>query len=356
MKNKTSPARRPFTRFTSSLCCVGLASLAASACSGLDSGVEDLGDTEVITQDLGTPPTEPFYTSPTEFAGRWIGIADDVLALGVATGESLPPYRFPSGSSSIVLDLQFIDDPSFFPDLEGTITFGAGEPPPPPTDPSVGYPVGLSYADLYTYEPEASGGRFGDPSPLPPLEGFVYRIQQTSFLDDRTPLDSVPDGVLLLRYSTGEYLNAWCELQTPVPDGDGGYACLPPYDQISSNEAGECFLGTQDLSTCPPDLDQLSFDEQAAALSECLQVRDQPIDCDKLFLCSGFDAPDNGRCACDETGCFGNFISSVFNDDALITLRRNGDELVGTITEGWFLNPRGLRTPLGTIRFQRVAE
>lgn len=353
MKNETSPARRPLTRFTSSLCCVGLASLVASACS-FDSGTEDLGSTDVISQDLDTPVDEPFYTSPSEFAGRWVGIADDQLAVDLGPGESAPTYRFPSGGTNIVLDLEFRDNPNVFPNVSGTISFGSGEPPPPPTDPNVGYPVGLSYSELLSYEEDPSFDTYGDGQTLPPLEGFVYSISEIGFGD--SPLEDLADGVMRLIYSTGEYLEPWCALQTPVPDGSGGFACLPPYDQFGSDDAGQCYIGQQDTSTCPPNIDELPFEEQSALFDECLVVTEQPVDCDKAFLCSGFsDGPDvSGRCACDITGCHRNGTSTVFSDSAILTLRRNGDELVGILTDALFLNSRGLRVPLGTVRFQRA--
>jgi hypothetical protein len=353
MKTKTAPVHRPLTRLTQSLCCAGLAALAASACASFDSGVEDLGSTDVVSQDLETPPTEPFYTSPTEFTGRWVGVADDALALGVAPGESAPAYRFPSGATSIVLELEFLDNPNVFPNLTGTITFGSGEPPPPPSDPNVGYPVGLSYAELLSYDPAEAASVFGDTRVLPPLEGFEYFISQTAFLDTR--LEELADGVILLRYSTGEYLEPWCELQTPVPDGNGGYACIAPYDRTSTDDTGACFADYLDYSACPPDLEQLPIDEYFEVQEQCLQTRHEPIDCDRLFLCTGLiGAVPDGRCACTADGCFRNGLSTLYSDEVIITLRRNGDELVGIISDAVFLNPRGLRTPLGAIRFRRA--
>jgi hypothetical protein len=331
MKTIALPAQRQFRRPLTSACFIGFGALAALACSGGD--VEDLGATDpaAASQNLEQPPAPDvaFYSSPLEFRGRWIGEADDVFAFGLLPGEPPPTYTFPSGARRIVLDLLASDDPSgSFPRVTGTITFGDGEPPPPPTDPDVGYPVDVSYLDLLAYDPDATPPDIlYDASPLPPLEGFSYSISEIAF-SDTPPAQAVQDGLLQLAYESGEYLQPWCELQTPVPDGQGGYACIEPSRGLSFNE-GVCAVPYED-------------------------GRVDVVNCDKLFLCGAGQPPNNGRCACDSTGCFRNYLTPVFDDTGILSLRRSGDELVGIITEGWFLNARGRRVPLGAIHFRRA--
>jgi hypothetical protein len=332
MKNTTLPVRRqsrrsasPITiapRFILQLCAL---TLGAAGCAGM----EDLGATDEASQNLEATPALPFYEQSDQFAGRWIGQAEEPLALE-QPGASSPVYRFPSGSSQIVLELDWEDDPDSFPGLTGTIVFGAGAAPPPPTDPDVGYPVGLSYVDLLAYSPDADVTNVMlDGAALPPLEGFTYSISNVgSFAERRQEddFDYAADGVTRLAYVTSEYLEPWCTLQTPASDGQGGYYCLPQTFGNFTDEAGQCVLRSSQL-------------DQGA-----------PVDCDKMFLCGQGSGVDNrGRCACSDESCWGEFS----HDLAIMSLRRSGDTLIGVINDGVFLNERGLRVQLGTVRFQR---
>lgn len=299
----------------------------------MSDGVEDLGSTGGGEQNPEL--REPFYESVAQFEGVWIGQAEEPLGAS-STDARVPAYLFPSGSSQIVLELRY-DEGSSNGDVVGTIAFGEGEPPPPPVNPDIGYPVGLSYQELLSYSEPAAfqfSGVLDDYKPLPPLEGFVYSIRYGYLLTETPPANEVgvPDGVLRINYNTSEYLAPWCELQTPLSDAEGGYTCMPriqgnPYGQVP----GECMITRL---------------EADGTVHE-----EEPIDCDKAFLCGRPSGrPEHSRCACDAEGC----VAEPDLDWAMISLRRSGDGLVGIINEGWFLNARGLRVQLGTLRFRRA--
>lgn len=315
-------------------------------------------------RDLGATPEEQaralsleasqatFSTSVADFAGRWSGEAEDVLALsGGGT------YEFPSGSRSIVLDLQaFERSGGERLDLEGTITFGTGSPPPPPTDPDLGYPTDVNYAEQLSYFGETLMATW-NVGPLPPYEGFAYTIRDTTLLPDRVPDlgGQVADGVVLLRYSTQELLDPWCALQQPVETADGVYNCQ---GTNSFTSAGGCTVSRDDFDEI---FGHLTTDEILAlsreeydALSDQVTHTFEPIDCNKGILCS------TQRCECDESTCWANEdnildnLPTIGGSLAQLTLRRQGDELVGVLENTAFLNERNRLVPLGIVRFRRA--
>src|SRR5688572_10277576 len=110
---------------------VGLMALLSFACQSgppreLDITVEE--QARALSQNA---PQEPFSTPISDFDGHWVGEAENPL--GLAADDSL--YAFPSGSRTIAMDLQVVEDQPVR--LTGTITFGAGAPPPPPSDPAL---------------------------------------------------------------------------------------------------------------------------------------------------------------------------------------------------------------------------
>jgi hypothetical protein len=128
---------------------------------------------------VAEPPSAPFGVPAIEFAGRWIGRAEDPLALG---GER-SAYVFPSGSSEIRMALEVSGERV---NVEGRIAFGAGSPPPPPTDPDAGFPIDVSYVGL-GYFNLLPGGPTQYQGPLPPHEGFEYRLLDALYESERGP-------------------------------------------------------------------------------------------------------------------------------------------------------------------------
>jgi hypothetical protein len=206
--------------------------------------------------------------------------------------------------------------------------------------------VDVSYAERLSY--------FGDTllatwnrGPLPPYEGYAHTLHEVTSLADRDPdaIDHVADGVVLLRYSTQELLEPWCALQQPVELEAGGYGCQGT-DSFSSDNG--CTVHTDDSEEI---FGHLTTDEILAlspeeydALSAQVTHDFAPIDCNKGILCS------TQRCECDASTCRANQDISL----AQLTLRRQGDELVGVLENTAFLNERNRLVPLGTLRFRRV--
>jgi hypothetical protein len=96
----------------------------------------------------------PQATLPSNFAGLWQGQAEDALA-DLDSDGAPPIYSFPSGSTSILLDVSPTDP------VRATLTFGAGERPPLDKPPSLSSQNGIRAA-------------------LPPAEGVVYPAEPVS--------------------------------------------------------------------------------------------------------------------------------------------------------------------------------
>jgi hypothetical protein len=312
---------------------LGLSALAACAlaCQAIgDDTPANLGSTET-PQVASPPPVEPFATEMSDFFGRWVGVAEDALAFAEQPGAAPGPYRFPSGSTRIVLELFDMGAGAG----GGTLTFGDGSPPPPAVGPDVGYPIGTDYAALLRYPVEGAPSFTGAlPSlrgQLPPHEGFPYFL----YREDLSPFSQVPDGLLRMRYSVNGVFGDWCALQTSHPNPNIGFSCNAgaPVDDL---ERGGCELLSFPVVTC----DENGCEVDPSPLEEL-----GPVDCNKAFLCD--DAAP--RCDCSESGCS----ISLATNQAELVVRRVGNELVGTIGGAAFLNERHARTSLGTIRFQR---
>jgi hypothetical protein len=118
------------------------------------------------------------------------GYPGDASSLGATqlwTGY-LENYQFPSGSDAV--KLSFATDPAGDV-VAGTVTFGAGSPPPPATDPDTRYPPGPTQISTTTV-----------------VEGFPYTIARGTLTASR------------LRFTIWqtEVWTGWCALQTPVPN------------------------------------------------------------------------------------------------------------------------------------------
>jgi hypothetical protein len=331
-----SPRREPVPRLSLLTALLPLGALLA-ACA--DPAPRELGFTQAV-KGLEQVPTEAFFSEASEFVGTWVGSAEEPLAL--TSSDETPIYRFPSGSSRISVLIEQGEDGL----LTGHISFGSGEPPPPPSDPDVGYPAGVAYEALTGYE----AGTFGDANEftnylpttltLPPFEGFAYRFD----LSGATSIEEgnvvhLGDGVASLEFSTNEPLGAWCELQRSYPFLlSSGFSCLPDYGggfETAGDGTGKmCSLfGPADTSECLPDLSNLSTCyEQGEPVAK--------INCDKVSMCT------SGFCSCDETGC------RAAPGGQRLTLRRVGTELVGLFENLPFENARGLNTPIGEVHLQ----
>jgi hypothetical protein len=289
---------------------LALAGVFASACN--QSPTHDLGYTAEDLTRSEEPSVPPVAELSTDFAGTWIGEADDPLALLSGADVSPPVFRFASGSSRILLELNENPD---FPYVSGTITFGEGVLLPA-TDPDLGYPVDPGF--------RITSSVIGDDSIRPPFEGFAYstapgitsRELGALGLDLQGETDffnagRIVDGKLDLPYLPTEVFGGWCALQTAD-------SC-PSNQQVSwDDETGECFSG-------------LEF---------------TPMDCQKVAQCA------SNSCSCLDDGSACSY--SVERLSAL-TIRLSDDGLVGLFSGAVFVNERGFQQPLGTVRFRRAA-
>jgi hypothetical protein len=150
--------------------------------------------------------------------------------------------KFPSGSDA--LTMTFGTDANGI--VKGTIVFGAGTPPPPATDPNVGYPVSASSGVGFNLNYLA--------------EGYTYAYDGGSLEAQR------------LRYSVNisQLWAGWCAMQTPPVDGSTG--CLPAWGGSTSENI--CSLQNPNTGV------------------------NTPVDCGKFSLC-GTSSP----CHCSGSGC-----------------------------------------------------
>lgn len=300
---------RTTTRFTTALIALAFGLLGA-ACN--EYPLHDLGYTngnlsgEGDDPDAPLPPVAEFAS---EFAGVWIGEAEDPLALQNGADDSPPAYRFPSGSKRIRLELATDTFGSLYP--TGTLTFGQATPPPPPTNPDLGYPVDPNF--------DVNLDGASDFSVRPPIEGFAHYASpiaaprdfgaagltsedSVTFLDE----GRVVDGKLELSYVPTEVFGAWCALQTEA-------TCSP--SQFGwSDDGSECTFG-DDFT---------------------------PVDCQKAALCAA------RVCECFDGGC-----SYAAQQSSQLLIRFSDDGLVGLFSNAVFVNERGFQQPLGTVHFSR---
>jgi hypothetical protein len=331
LPERASMKRRGRARLMALPSLAALSSLAtlAVACQSIgDDTPANLGSTD-SPQVSVPPPVEPFAQPISSFFGRWVGVAEDPLAIAGDEAGISEPYRFPSGSSQIVLDLFETGGIAV-----GTLTFGEGNVPPPPVDPDVGYPVGVDYAELLRY-PLDSASTFTGFLPflrgqLPPHEGLPYDLIRP----DASPDAPVPEALLRVNYFLNAVLSEWCNLQTPHPNSNIGLSCNVGSPLDDSENEGCKLISSPELS-CDEKTGECELSRPSVDLG--------PVDCNKAFLCD--DAAP--RCICTELGC------GAAPDQAELVVRLVGDELVGVIGGAAFLNERHARTPLGTIRFRR---
>jgi hypothetical protein len=206
-----------------------------------------------IDPDASTSGVTPY--GDTQAGGGGASGAGPVVTLGadaaVDTLGALGPvqswtgwvenYQFPSGSDA--LKLSFAVDESG--NLVGHITMGSGSPPPPATDPNVGYPPGYAPMSM-------------------PLgwEGFPFSMLNGKSTTNR------------LRFTMNglEPWAGWCALQTPVDDS--GF-CLPNWGSFMNSTSNYCEMYSSDS---PP--------------------KTITVDCGKLELCNHLMV-----CVCSATSC-----------------------------------------------------
>jgi len=157
-------------------------------------------------------------------------------------------YMFPSGSDAV--HISFVTDGAG--QVSGFISLGNGTPPPPPTDPNVGYP-----ADLLQQAFDVTSA-----SRSYVAEGFAYSMHAGTFIGGR----------LRFRQEGGDVWRDWCAIQTPA--GTSG-RCLP--------NAG--FM--------------ISGDHMSCGLYDSATQQYTPVDCGKLALCGGLGSV----CRCDTQAC-----------------------------------------------------
>jgi hypothetical protein len=333
-----SPAPRPRSASKQSLATLarGLAlATTLGACGGGNDHM--LGSTRDEDQ-----PSEAFYASDDSFLGRWIGEAREPLAFGVDIDEAPPTYVFPSGSARIELELVSLRSADGSPAIGGWVSFGGGDPPPPATDATSGYPVGFNYDEFLSYGSPTSGAARHYEGMLPPLEGFEYVLASTA-------LDTgVPDGVLRVVYDPASYLDPWCALQHPHPQENGSFGVLPyapgGIELLADGSNRPCSgFGPSDLSECPENMRELPRDEYLATYRACARSGAilWQMSCDRMFL-SRF-------CSCDADTCR----EADPPERARLALRAGGDALIGAFENARFLNARGLPAPIGEVRFVR---
>jgi hypothetical protein len=169
--------------------------------------------------------------------------------LGVWNGY-VENVTFPSGSD--VLTLTFASGSSGA--IAGTITFGSGTPPAPPTD---------AYVE---YMPSSSE------IPGEPIEGFAYSVVAVQF--DGTRLRFGAESL--------EPYKPWCELQTSyswAPLDPCAYGCVPDWPGMGS--------------TNPSNVCTLNNPSGGPSVT---------VNCGVFMFCSGL-GPLGFVCDCSATGC-----------------------------------------------------
>jgi hypothetical protein len=181
---------------------------------------------------------------------------------------------FPSGSDDIKLTFT-IDSAGR---VVGTVVFGQGTPPPPATDPNVGYPA--------SFHP-GSGSTFGG-AVMFLAEGYTYAFSGT-----------LASNRLRFNAPFSQLWKDWCALQTSYePDG----ACLPSR-MATVDETHKCLYGGPKAGQWVP------------------------VDCDKLAMCLSYTI-----CPCDAKSCQASPEGGGASFDLLITNDTADGSTVGTVS------------------------
>lgn len=246
-------------------------------------GLDALGGGDAHPVDGSRPPGDTLSGADSPLGWADVPLRDaaipdvrlrDIGVLGDGLGDTwdgyIESFAFPSGSDR--LRIEFDSTPAPGGVLTGVVIFGEGAPPPPVTDPSVGYPPG------------AGDARFGRVH-----EGFRYRIREATVTSSR----------VLVTIDLGEVWEVWCQLQTPYPldEGAESFWCAPNYGSGSSDDG--CVL-------LAPDGPQV-------------------VDCGWLSLCQG------STCQCTAAGCVANTGNTLRFDFSIAGDRGDGSVRIGDL-------------------------
>jgi len=231
---------------------IGYSSMALTlaACQGtvLDVGPDDSGTTALQADSGSNQGTSGDNNGGCPAVPGPIAATGDFASLvGTWTGYA-ESYQFPSGSDAIVLSFSAPSGGS----PSGTIVFGQGSPPPPPTDGDAGY---------------SPNGATGSQIPTSITEGFVYTVLSSSFDGSR----------LRLGVESRQPYSPWCALQTSYSWSANActFGCLPNWAAMgSTSSSGTVTLDNPDGG---PDL---------------------IVNSGKGMLCSDYTV-----CDCDPTSC-----------------------------------------------------
>ena len=241
-------------------------------------GTTGAAGTAVIAGTTGTAGTTGAAGSTGGSIDAGTGPEVGVLGPSQSWTGYIENYKFRSGSDAV--KITFASDAAG--NLVGTVTLGSGTPPPPATDPNVGYP-----ADLLSSVPDVTSAR----NYL--AEGFGYSMRSGTVTGAR----------LRFGVDTWEIWKGWCALQTPAPR------------QGPCNEA-VC------QTSCLPNWGSMSGPNGCGLLNPATNQYD-PVDCGKLALC-GFGSV----CMCVvASGCSVREDGSPISFDLTIT----GDLASGSV-------------------------
>lgn len=223
-----------------------LAMLSCAGCSASHEGEDDLdvGARDARASDAGVDAPRDAWVRP-DGALPDVRLRDTGV-IGPLDGEVWEGYVeshvFPSGSDRvrIVFDAASGDGPR-----TGIVVFGDAAPPPPVTNPDVGYPPGRPASRVEIYE------------------GLEYRITEARVDGDRVQIT----------IDLGQLLEVWCQLQTPYAQGPAGPYLCRPASSATGSASGSCYYEPREGG------------ERVAA------------DCAWLDTCGGF------ACTCDASGC-----------------------------------------------------
>jgi hypothetical protein len=214
------------------------------------------------------PPYEYVDAGFTQNLGQdaSVTLPDGGSTLGTYLGY-FENYMFPSGSDAVLMKLALGSDGIT---VTGIVVLGSGTPPPPPTQPDVGYPT-----------PTTGGTSL--------IEGYAHTVLSGNLMAGR----------LRLGIDTDEPWAEWCQIQTSYPQvvPSGGYSCIP------------AACGTVSGSTC-------SYN---ACLANGMPGPLVPIDCAQESLC-GF-----GLCTCTASGC-----SLPLQEEISFDMQLTAGELTGS--------------------------
>jgi hypothetical protein len=238
------------------------------------------------TSEAQTFPEGPPYEyvdagfSPNGGEDATVPVPEGGTSLGRFVGY-FENYTLPSGSDAVFVNLAEGADGKT---VVGVAVLGSGTPPPPPTQPDVGYPPGFS--------PQTGSGI---------IEGYAYTVLQGQLAGSR----------LTFGVDEEEPWGEWCEIQTSFPQTGGAdtYACIP---------GGWC----QEVAGGPP-----NGSYGTCGIRFCLDGGPpgpvQPIDCGQAALC-GVNTTGIGVCTCTASGCSHPLVANNHFDLQVTSMHLDG--------------------------------